>query len=149
MLGQLNAPLPGCSQFTAALDQTGPVGLAQGPAHLTQEVDRSLQGERALPAHQLTAAGEPAVEIGFGWRIEAEPGEPRLAGHGRNPVFLKTLRGGRTEVEVHRSVRVFQEVRLAGNAIGNLLFVLDQVTRVHVVERDGPELLRRWVGWHV
>src|SRR5712664_110266 len=40
-----------------------------------------------------------ALGVGFGGCIEAEVGEPRLAGHSRNPVLLETFRRGRTEIE--------------------------------------------------
>ena len=48
------------------------------------------------------------IEVRFQRRVESKTHEPCLAGHGLNPVFLKTFRRGRAEVNVHRAVSIFR-----------------------------------------
>src|SRR5258708_5722951 len=81
------------------------------------------------------------VEVRFERAIKSEQGKPCLAGHGGNPVLLETFRRGRREVNVHRAVTVFCEIRKTRRTIHNLLLVLDEAARVQVIERNRPELL--------
>jgi hypothetical protein len=118
---------------------TGTEGNACEPLTRTARAVRE-QGDGLL--HLFYVRQRPTfVEVRFERAIKSEQGKPCLAGHGRNPVLLETFRRGRREVNVHRAVTVFREIRKTRRTIHNLLFVLDEAARVQVIERNRPELL--------
>src|SRR5271157_4436672 len=66
------------------------------------------------------------IKVRFGGGVQAEVGEPCLAGHGRNPVLLEARWRLRADVEVHRAVSVLHEIGLARGTVGKLFLVVDQ-----------------------
>jgi hypothetical protein len=75
--------------------------------------------------HFLDIRQRPApIEVRFQRCIESETYEPRLAWHGLNPVFLKALRRGRAEVNIHRVVSISREI-FPRPKLGAILLVKD------------------------
>ncbi len=111
---------------------------------------RVLFGGRSHSIHFLDVWQNPSpIEERFFGRIETEVGKPRLAGNARNPVLGFVARWlAWSHVDGDRAIVVFHQVHPRGT-VRNFLLVLNQASRVDIIDRDGPKRFGGGVGGNV
>src|SRR6516164_10423913 len=95
-----------------------------------------------LSRYEFDVVERPAsIEISLRGCVEAEVRKPEPVRHRLYPVRFLASGSLRAEVDVHRAVSVLLESLGRRGHFCLEPLVADQAARVHVVDRDGPELL--------
>ena len=86
------------------------------------------------------------VEIGLLRAVEPQVDKKGLTLVGLDPVAILALRHLWAEIDIYRAVRIDGHFFVSRRPVGSLAVVADDQSVFDVVNRDGPEILRRRIG---